>query len=109
MLFLATELYPLVEIIDYPERFLVSDEAIEPTRTRADELWKERWHVLEANIAGAPYCVASGFSATDLYITKFSAWLESSWRREQLPKVNGLFKAVCARPALQGVWARHIR
>jgi glutathione S-transferase len=67
------------------------------------------WRVLEANVTGSPYCVASGFSATDLYITKFSVWLDEAWRREHLPKVEALTSAVRARPALEAVWARHIR
>jgi len=109
MLFLATEMYPLVEMIDYPERFAASAESAEAIRDRADEILHERWRVLEANVTGSPYCVASGFSATDLYITKFSVWLDETWRRENLPKIDALTSAVLARPALVAVWARHVR
>ena len=68
----------------------------------------ERVEVVEANVAG-PYCVSSGFTATDLYITKFAVWLDADWRREHLPKVDALTAAVRARPSLAKVWARHIR
>jgi glutathione S-transferase len=109
MLFLATEMYPMVEIIDYPERFASSADGVEALRDRAEGLSRQRWLVLEANVTGSPYCIASGFSATDLYITKFSVWLDETWRREHLPKVDALTSAVLARPALAAVWARHIR
>jgi glutathione S-transferase len=109
MLFLATEMYPIVEIIDYPERFARSADGAEAIRERAEGLLRQRWRVLEANVTGSPYCVASGFSATDLYITKFSVWLDEAWRREHLPKVEALTSAVLARPALTAVWAKHIR
>ena len=109
MLFLATEMYPLVEIIDYPERFANSADGAEAIRERAEGLLRQRWRILEANVTGSPYCVASGFSATDLYITKFSVWLDEAWRREHLPRVEALTSAVLARPALAAVWARHIR
>jgi GST-like protein len=110
MLFLATELYPIVEIIDHPERFSPSAEATDAVRERAKELWHQRWRVVEANLAGSPYCVDSGFSATDLYITVLSRWdMQEAWRREHLPKVEALAAAVRTRPALAPVWARHFR
>ena len=105
MLFLATELYPLVEWVDYPER--LSAETAPRVRQRAETLIRERWRLLEEAIAG-PYLVGA-FSATDLYITKFAVWLDAAWRRDQLPKVDALCAAVRARPRLQRVWARHIR
>ncbi len=109
MLFLAAEMYPLVEFTDYPERFAGSDVGAEAVRDRANWLLSQRWLLLEANVTGSPYCIPSGFSATDLYITKFSVWLNEAWRREHLPKVEALTSAVLARPALAPVWARHIR
>lgn len=109
MLFLATEMYPLVEMMDYPERFAGSDGQAEGIRQRAEEILRQRWLVVEANVSGSPYFLESGFSATDLYITKFGVWLEKEWRREHLPKVDALTRVVLARPALAGVWARHVR
>ncbi len=109
MLFVATEMYPLVEMMDYPERFASSADGKKAIRERAEEISRERWRLLEANVTGSPYCVASGFSATDLYITKFAVWLDEVWRREHLPKIDALTSAVLARPALTAVWARHIR
>jgi glutathione S-transferase len=109
MLFLATEMYPLVEFIDSPDRLASSVDGAEAIRERAAALLRERWQLLEANVAGSPYCLAGGFSATDLYIAKFSVWLDDTWRRDHLPKIEALTAAVLARPALSAVWARHIR
>lgn len=109
MSFLATEMYPMVEMIDYPERFADTPEGVEAIRRRAEEILRDRWRILEANISGSPYCVASGFSATDLYIAKFSVWLDDGWRCEHLPRVDALTRAVLARPALAKVWSRHVR
>jgi glutathione S-transferase len=108
MLFIATELYPIVEIIDYPERFAPSAESAEAMRERAKEIWHQRWLVVESNMAGSPYLVDSGFSATDLYIAVFSRWdLKEAWRRDHLPRVEALTAAVRARPAIAPIWARH--
>jgi GST-like protein len=108
MLFMATELYPIVEIIDYPQRFAAEGEAAEAVRERAKAIWHERWLVVEANVAGAPFCVDSGFSATDLYIAVLSRWdMQADWRREHLPKVEALAAAVRARSELATAWARH--
>ena len=109
ILFIATEMYPMVEIIDYPDRFASSADGADAIRKRADELLRQRWRVIEAHVNGSPYCVASGFSAADLYITKFSVWLDDTWRRQHLPKVDALTSEVLSRPRLASVWARHVR
>ena len=107
--FLASELYPLVEIIDYPERFAPSPEVTEPLRERAETMWRERWRVVEAQIAGTPYLLSSGFCATDLYITKLGVWVDAGFRKQHLPRIEALIAAVRTRPKLAAVWARHIR
>ncbi len=108
MLYLATEIYPLVEWDDYPERFTSTPEAATALRERARAVMRERWRTLEAQIAG-PYLLASGFCGTDLYITKLAVWQDEAFRRAELPRVHALTEAVRARPALAAVWARHIR
>jgi glutathione S-transferase len=109
MVFMATEMYPLVEMMDYPERFAASPDGEQAIRERAEEISRERWCLLEDHVAGSPYFLKSGFSAVDLYIAKFAVWLDADWRREHLPKVEAITSAVLARPALAAVWARHVR
>jgi len=108
MLYLATEIYPLVEWDDYPERLTSTPEAAALLRERANTLTRERWRAVEAQIAG-PYLLSTGFSATDLYITKLAVWQDEAFRRAELPRVQALTEAVRARPQLARVWARHIR
>jgi glutathione S-transferase len=108
MLYLATEIYPLVEWDDYPERFTGSPEAAAELRERARAITRERWRTLEAEIAG-PYLLSSGFSGTDLYITKLAVWQDEAFRRAELPRVHALVETVRARPRLATVWARHIK
>ena len=106
--YLASEQYPIVEIIDYPERFTPASEDAEAIRERAKELWHERFKVVEANHRGSPYFLASGFCATDLYITVLSRWdMKEEWRRANLPKVEALAAAVRERDAIAPVWRRH--
>ena len=54
LLFLASEIYPIVEINDYPERFR-ADGSDEATRERAREIWRTRWRLLADGIAGEPW------------------------------------------------------
>lgn len=108
MTFMATELYPLVEMIDYPERFAGTPEAASVLRKRAEALTRERWLVVEAAASGASHFLSSGFSAVDLYITKVGVWTERAWRQAHVPAIERIITAVRARPALERVWARHI-
>lgn len=108
MLYLATEVYPLVECDEFAERFTGSADAATALRERARAITRERWRTLEAQIAG-PYLLSSGFSATDLYITKLAVWQDEAFRRAEIPRVHALTEAVRARPRLAAVWARHIR
>jgi glutathione S-transferase len=109
MVFLATEIYPLVEMIDYPQRFTDSADGAHRIRQRAESITRQRWQLVEAHTAGSPYFLSGGFSAVDLFITKMSVWLDAAWRRRELPRVERLTTAVLARPTLAKVWARHVK
>lgn len=108
MLFAATELYPLVDIIDYPKDYASEPDRAEAVRERAKALWRERWSIVDKSIAGSPYCLEDGFSAADLFLAILSRWdMPAKWRSEQLPRVEALAAAVAARPAVAPIWARH--
>ena len=110
LLFTATEIYPIVEINDYPERFAPDSAQVETMRERAREIWRTRWLVVEENVSGQPYLSGDGFSLTDIYLAVVSRWAQqNAWRPTHIPKVERLTEAVAARPAISPVWARHFR
>lgn len=108
LLFVATEIYPVVEINDYPERFAPTPDCAPGLREMARAIWRDRWLLVERSIAGDPFLLASGFCLSDIYIAVVSRWAQQdAWRPAHLPKVERLTAAVAARPAAAPVWSRH--
>jgi len=108
LLFIATEIYPIVEINDYPERFSPTDDATAGVRDKARAIWRKRWLIVEEECAGTPYFLESGFCLTDIYISVVSRWAQQDqWRKEHLPKIEALTATVAARPSTAAVWSRH--
>lgn len=107
LLFVATELYPIVEINDYPERFCADPKSAKSTRELARELWRSRWLVIEQNVAG-PFLLGGEFCVTDIYIAVVSRWAQQEdWRRGHLPKIETLSAAVVSRPRCSAIWNQH--
>lgn len=108
LLFIATEIYPIVEINDYPERFAPAPDTARAVREIARQTWRERWLIVERSIAGDPFLLPSGFCASDIYIAVVSRWAQQDdWRPANLPKVECIASAVASRPACAAVWRRH--
>ncbi|MEM7281689.1 MAG: glutathione S-transferase family protein [Pseudomonadota bacterium] len=108
LLYVATEIYPLVEINDYPERFCAHTELTEETREVARELWRKRWSLVEQQISGNPFLLPSGLCVTDFYIAVVSRWAQQDhWRRKHLPKVENIAEAVATLPGCDAVWTKH--
>jgi len=107
--FMASEIYPMVEISDYPERFVTNGDA-EALRQKARERIRERLLIVERMCDG-PWFLASGFSIVDIYAAMFSRWRGSigkEWLAEgHIPKLDALAHAVAKRPAIAPVWKRH--
>ena len=107
--FMAAEIYPMVEISDYPERFVEKDEA-PALRTKARERIRERLLIVERMVDG-PWFLPSGFSIVDIYAAMFSRWrgsIGADWLREgHIPKLESLALSVSRRPAIAPVWQRH--
>ena len=102
--FLATEVYPMIELVDYPERF--APDAPDGLKEKAAHRFRERVLVAEKAVAG-PWLLQSGFSVADIYLAMFSRWIKPDWRHERLPKIRDLTRALKERPALEEVWQRH--
>ena len=106
--FMAGEVYPIVEIVDYPERFVPGGDTEAMKATARDRI-RERLLIIERMIAG-PFFLASGFTLLDIYAAMFSRWsLEAAWKRAHLPRLMALADAVSQRPAIQPVWDRHFK
>jgi glutathione S-transferase len=105
--FMASEIYPMVEIADYPERFAPKGVEAEVLRLKARDRVRERILLVERVVAG-PWLLSSGFSAADIYAAMFTRWSEcSGWRDEHLPKIMAMTAALAQRPAIAPVWRRH--
>jgi glutathione S-transferase len=106
--FMAAEVYPIVEIVDYPERFVPGGDG-EALKAVARDRIRERLLIIERMIAG-PFMLAGGFSILDIYAAMFSRWsLEPEWKAANLPRLMTLADAVSQRPAIKPVWDRHFR
>lgn len=107
--FMASEIYPMVEISDYPERFVEKGEA-KALRSKARERIRERLLIVERMVDG-PWFLPGGFSIVDIYAAMFSRWrgsIGAEWLSAgHIPKLESLAQAVAKRPAIAPVWQRH--
>jgi GST-like protein len=105
--FMASEIYPFVEIVDYPARFAPEGAAAEALREVARGRLRERLLLLERVLAG-PFMLPGGFSLLDIYAAMFTRWsVGRDWRDKNLPRLSALAEAVSRRPAIAPLWKKH--
>jgi len=105
--FMASEIYPIVEIVDYPDRFMPEGGEAGALRKIARDRIRERILIVERMVKG-PFLLAGGFSILDIYAAMFTRWsLEPDWKLANIPKLMALADAVSQRPAIAPVWQRH--
>ncbi len=107
--FMASEIYPMVEIADYPERFVADHKGAAVLKLAAKRRIRERMTIVEAAIAG-PWFLGNTFSAADIYAVMFSRWREcrsEGWREEHIPKICAIAARLAERPALAPIWQKH--
>lgn len=105
--FMATELYPMVEIVDYPARLAPEGAQSDALREKAREKLRERFAIIEQAVA-TPWLLADGFSVANIYAAMFSRWdIGAAYCKTNLPKVSALAEAVARRPRIAPVWERH--
>jgi len=113
LIFIAAEIYPMVEIIDYPERFLPDGAAAprarrEQLREHIRDIWKRRWLIVEYAVGGTPWFLSGGFSVLDIYLAVVSRWAQTEdWRPDNLPRIEAIAAALTARQTTAPVWRRH--
>lgn len=105
--FMASEIYPMVEIVDYPERFAPKGEQADALRTKARDRVRERILLVQRSISG-DWLLKTGFSVCDIYAAMFSRWsVGKEWREANLRDLVALADRVSKRPAIAPVWKRH--
>jgi glutathione S-transferase len=108
--FMSAEIYPMVEISDYPERFAPKGEQSDALRQKARERIRDRLLIVERQVAG-PWFLPGGFSILDIYAAMFSRWRGSIGRdwleAGHIPNLLALAKAVSQRERIGPVWERH--
>ncbi|MDE1986951.1 MAG: glutathione S-transferase family protein [Alphaproteobacteria bacterium] len=107
--FMASEIYPMVEIADYPDRFVPAGAPAEALKLKVRDRIRARMLDAEQAVAG-PWFLASGFSAVDIYAAMFSRWREcrsEGWREEHLPKICAVADALSQRPVIAPIWRKH--
>ena len=103
--FMASEIYPMVEIVDYPQRF--APDSPDALKAKAIDRIRERILIVERALA-EPWFLSSGFSVCDIYAVMFSRWsIGKEWRKANLPKIRALARRLSERPAIAPVWERH--
>jgi GST-like protein len=105
--FMASEIYPMVEIEDYPSRFAPDRAESEALKLKARDRIRERLLIVEKAVAG-PWLLADGFSACDIYAAMFSRWSAThGWRDTNIPKLCAIMSGVAERPRIAPVWTRY--
>jgi Glutathione S-transferase len=108
--FLAGEVYPAVEISDYPERFVAEQKGAAILKFGAKRRIRERMAAVEEAASDGPWFLASGFSLADIYVTMFSRWRDcrsEGWRENNLPKICAIAAGLAARERLKPVFEKH--
>jgi glutathione S-transferase len=108
--FMASEIYPMVEISDYPQRFAPEGPQSESLRERVQQRIRERLLIVERNAEG-PWFLASGFSILDIYAAMFTCWRGSVGREwldaGNIPKLKAIARGLSERSVIAPVWRRH--
>jgi GST-like protein len=105
--FVAAEIYPLIEIVDYPERF-VEKAAAKTLRDRTTARIRRRWLTVESAITGDPWLSAHGPSTADLAIANVSRWSTGKrWRKLNCQGIEAIASALSHRDSTRAVWESH--
>lgn len=113
LLFMATELYPVIEIVDYPERFQPEGERTPPARRKALQdhargIWQRRWLLVEREASDSAWFLGEAFSLLDIYAAVLSRWGQmDDWRPRNLPRIDAIAGGISVRPSTASVWRRH--
>ena len=102
--------YPMVEISDFPERFVVAGVDAYMLRAKARSRIRDSLLLLERTIKG-PWFLGETFSALDIYVVMFTRWRNTVGRDwlegGHIPKLHALAEGLSKRERIVPVWQRH--
>lgn len=105
--YVAAEIYPMIEIIDYPERF-VTKSAARTLRARAQARVRRRWLAVESAVSGESWLDVKGPTVADLAIANVSRWSTGKrWRKVNCPGIESIAMALWQRERTRSVWESH--
>jgi glutathione S-transferase len=108
LLYIAAEIYPLIEMSDYPHRFAPPETSDVGMRSVVRTRLRERWRAVEEAAGGGGSFLPTGFSAVDLSVAVISRWeVGDEWRAKEGRKLDAIARAVAERPSIAPVWRRH--
>jgi len=108
--FMAGEIYPMVEISDFPERFVPMGVEADTLRAKARSRIRENLLVIERAVKG-PWLFGDAFTLPDLYVVMFTRWRGSVGRDwlegGHIPKLMAIAEQLSQRERIAPVWQRH--
>ena len=108
--FMAGEIYPMVEIADFPERFVPMGVEADTLRAKARSRIRENLLLIERTVKG-PWFLGEAFSALDIYVVMFTRWrgtVGRDWLEGgHIPKLHALAEKLSKRERIAPVWQRH--
>ncbi len=106
LMVLTSEVYPMIEIVDFPERFAPREDGrAEALRDRAMARFLDRLVLIEAAVAGSPWFLSDGPGALDIYLANMTEWsVDPEWRRTHLPKAVAIVSALTRHPVVGPIW-----
>ena len=108
LIHVAAEIYPLIEIYDYPLRFAPPETSDTAMRSQVRRRIRERWKLVEQAACAEGSFLLSGFSVIDLAIAVISGWaIGHEWRAMECPKITRIVETVAGREKVAAVWLRH--
>jgi GST-like protein len=112
LVFIAANCYPMITIIDYPERFVsegAGDDAVHKRiRDGTRATLHRHWEMFADMFVAAPWLSGAELGALDVYAAVVSRW--SGARKhlaEHRPAFHALLQRIEAEPRVATVFARH--
>jgi GST-like protein len=112
LVFIAANCYPMITIIDFPQRFLsegADDEAVHKRiRDGTRATLHRHWEIFADMFPGRPWLSGERLGALDLYAAVVSRWSGARKHLEEhRPAFFALLKNIEAEPRVAAVFARH--